>query len=576
MNKIVHISDLHIYADRRNWIKRQFWRFWYYSRRIDTRLYTESNAKKLFAHIGTLKPIHIIITGDLTTTGHEEEFKKAKKLLYKLEQEIKSNENQEPEEQELPISDKIIDSKLDQKLFTIVPGNHDVVNKDKVEGKYSKLGLFFKYFGETIPAFNPDLKNCDSLFPFKKDIGENIELIGINSAKNVSVQWAWRNAVGKIWHKQLDDLPDLLQTDKFKIVALHHHPLPIPYDDKFEGLMRLKDSKRFLHICYTNGVDLILHGHKHNPFMWESNPNVPELDPPRQICVLAAHAPTVRPPDAKISYSVMEEHKDTKGRTCLSSKNYTWKYDEGTFGKKEGPSIGRRDTLELMKEFPDLSARTVYLHKYHDEVLENNKKIWSYTQKYDYQFKEYSVHLKILDDKSLEYIKKVTITGSKQLENNPIQMLRTFIKGPTSIEYKDLELSIKSDDDKSLSFLPCVDLPQEKKIIIVFLPVIKDDKDVRKYLLKCKWPGFWAKLFEEAKDSITEHPQSEGNIAKFTIRLTIDNKTKEINTQNLNFQRLPNIGSMTDISKDVDGNVYCEWTMTNVPSDKDYTLTMEL
>ena len=63
----------------------------------------EQNAKKLFAHIGTLKPSHIIVTGDLTTTGHEDEFKKAKELLYTLEHQIKSNKNQEQGDQELSI-----------------------------------------------------------------------------------------------------------------------------------------------------------------------------------------------------------------------------------------------------------------------------------------------------------------------------------------------------------------------------------------------------------------------------------------------------------------------------------------
>jgi 3',5'-cyclic AMP phosphodiesterase CpdA len=575
MNKIVHISDLHFYADRRGWVKRKFWRLWYILRKIDTRLFTEQNATRLFTHIGTLKPSHIIVTGDLTTTGHEDEFKKAKELLYKLEREIKPNTDTEQGEQELSMQEKISDFKLNPKLFTIVPGNHDVVNKKKVKGKYSKLGLFFKYFGETIPDFNPDSDGYDSLFPFKKDIGKNIALIGINSTKNVSVHWAWRNAVGEIRHKQLDNLPDLLKTDKFKIVALHHHPLPVPYDDKFERWMTLKNSRRFLHICYTYGVNLILHGHKHDPFMWESNPRVPELDPPHQISILAAHAPTVRQPNARISYNVMEEINDTKGRICLSSKNYDWDHDEGKFIEKAGPSIGRRDTLELMEQFPDLATRTVYLHKYHDEVIENNARIWAYAQRFDYQIKEYSVNLKILEDKCLEYTKKVTLTGSKLPERNPIQMLRVYINGTTDIEYKDLELSIKPEDDNGISFLPCVDNPQAKKIIIVFLPAIEDDKDIRKYTLKCKWPGFWTKLFEDGKDSITEKPQSEGNIEKLAIRLTMDAKTEEIKPQKLKFQRSPIDGDITNIEKDPEGNSYCEWTLTDVHPNTEYTLAIE-
>lgn len=48
-----------------------------------------------------------------------------------------------------------------------------------------------------------------------------------------------------------------------KILALHHHPLPVSYDAKHQRFLTLTDTGTLLGIALSREVDLILHGHEH-------------------------------------------------------------------------------------------------------------------------------------------------------------------------------------------------------------------------------------------------------------------------------------------------------------------------
>jgi len=50
----------------------------------------------------------------------------------------------------------------------------------------------------------------------------------------------------------------------YRIAILHHHPIPIPYDDANEPLMVADNAGTFLSEVSRLGVRLILHGHKHH------------------------------------------------------------------------------------------------------------------------------------------------------------------------------------------------------------------------------------------------------------------------------------------------------------------------
>ena len=48
------------------------------------------------------------------------------------------------------------------------------------------------------------------------------------------------------------------------IAAVHHHPLPLPYDDSTEKMMAMDNAGAFLSALSQANVRLILHGHKHH------------------------------------------------------------------------------------------------------------------------------------------------------------------------------------------------------------------------------------------------------------------------------------------------------------------------
>jgi hypothetical protein len=50
-----------------------------------------------------------------------------------------------------------------------------------------------------------------------------------------------------------------------KIALVHHHPLPIPHTES-DNFLLLRKGGTFIEALMRQGVDVILHGHKHNMF----------------------------------------------------------------------------------------------------------------------------------------------------------------------------------------------------------------------------------------------------------------------------------------------------------------------
>lgn len=63
-------------------------------------------------------------------------------------------------------------------------------------------------------------------------------------------------------------VPDVVEADArgyFRLAAVHHHPLPIPYDSQHEPLLVLDNAGAFLNEVSRKRIRLVLHGHKHHP-----------------------------------------------------------------------------------------------------------------------------------------------------------------------------------------------------------------------------------------------------------------------------------------------------------------------
>jgi Icc protein len=158
--------------------------------------------------INKLSPDVVLVTGDLTENGLISEFKTAAKELRKLR----------------------------VKKIIYVSGNHD----------YRSTGyLLFKEF-----------------FPFSQvtEIDEAVMIV-LSSARPDRDD-------GEVGHRQNLWLENTLEKykDKVKIVALHHHIIPVP--DTGADQITIVDAGDVLRSLVKSKADLILCGHRHRPWRW--------------------------------------------------------------------------------------------------------------------------------------------------------------------------------------------------------------------------------------------------------------------------------------------------------------------
>ncbi len=156
-----------------------------------------------------LNPDVIVITGDLTNEGLMKEYEKCKSLL----------------------------TKFNTKKIISISGNHD----------YRNTGyLLFKKF-----------------FPFKtvNELDDDVVLVTVGTARPD------RNE-GEVGYRQNLWLERTMKKykDKIKIVAMHHHLIPIP--DTGSDQLTVVDAGDILRTVLDTQVDVVLCGHKHRPWAW--------------------------------------------------------------------------------------------------------------------------------------------------------------------------------------------------------------------------------------------------------------------------------------------------------------------
>lgn len=161
--------------------------------------------------VNKLKPDFLAITGDITLYGFENEYKKAKEYIEQF--------------------------KLKKKL--IIPGNHDA--------RYCGDKYFDKFFG-----FGNKVM----------EISDDVTVVGVDS----SVPDLDEGTVGRGKQRWLRRELQKIPKDKFKIVAIHHHLIPIPKTGRERNI--LTDSGDVLELLVQENVDLVLCGHRHTPYVW--------------------------------------------------------------------------------------------------------------------------------------------------------------------------------------------------------------------------------------------------------------------------------------------------------------------
>jgi 3',5'-cyclic AMP phosphodiesterase CpdA len=236
MFSLAHISDVHLGplpkvrpADLRGkrFIGYHSWQ--YRRRRIHRPEILDAVITDMLAH----QPDHIAITGDLINISLGAEYRLAAQWLNALGE-----------------ADRI----------TFVPGNHDAYVPFPWD---TGMGLWADYMtGDMRVPGAHGSAGLAAPFPFVRQ-RRNVALIGASSA----VPMGWRLAAGRLGTTQIGALRDILrelrQRGFFRILLIHHPPLP----GQAEERKALIDAADLTAVLQDEGAELVLHGHNHRPML---------------------------------------------------------------------------------------------------------------------------------------------------------------------------------------------------------------------------------------------------------------------------------------------------------------------
>ncbi|MBN2250763.1 MAG: metallophosphoesterase [Candidatus Altiarchaeota archaeon] len=171
--------------------------------------YVKEWGERVVRDVNSIKPEVLLVTGDLTQEGLCHEYKEAAKYLRRM--------------------------KAAHKL--VIPGNHDAKNEGYT--------IFEEMFGGRFPRYqnkNVFIQGVDSTQPDLDD--------GHIGREN--------------YHYITEELAGAKGT---KILALHHHLIPIPGTGRERQIPT--DSGDVLKLCVDLGIDYVFSGHKHHQWVWK-------------------------------------------------------------------------------------------------------------------------------------------------------------------------------------------------------------------------------------------------------------------------------------------------------------------
>jgi 3',5'-cyclic AMP phosphodiesterase CpdA len=171
--------------------------------------------------INSFSPDIVILAGDLTAEGYEEQFIKAKEYLKKIR----------------------------CKRVLVIAGNHDFKNVGYEH--------FKKYYGSTTKKMVIKKRELD-------DFSQDVKIYAVDSNKPDMGE----GEIGRYKYKHIEEFLKDSEKD-FTIFVLHHHLISIPGT----GLERndVHDAGDVLKLITDLKVNLVLSGHQHVPHAWELN-----------------------------------------------------------------------------------------------------------------------------------------------------------------------------------------------------------------------------------------------------------------------------------------------------------------
>jgi 3',5'-cyclic AMP phosphodiesterase CpdA len=174
-----------------------------------------------------------LYTGDFTAVGSEAEYSEARRAFEPLARAATG--------------------------LCAVPGNHDLYLEDTVEH-----ARFERHFGDFARSDWPE-SAVDGVFPFVRLFGEQLAVIGVNSAKPNPNPFL---STGCIPQRQLEVLAKLLDDPRLNgrwIVVMTHYGVIRPDGSPDTPTHGLENVDAFMRICTRPGV-VVVHGHIHHRF----------------------------------------------------------------------------------------------------------------------------------------------------------------------------------------------------------------------------------------------------------------------------------------------------------------------
>lgn len=258
-----------------------------------------------------------------------------------------------------------ISRKLEAKKLIATIGNHDVDSRDATKYSFENA----KSIGQAFPFLDNNIDLTAKLndfwangFTFFEDYATQILVInscfyhhGPEDAKK-----------GKIELRELEQIKDYLKansSDKIKIALLHHHPVQHARLELGESDF-VQNGHELMEILADFKYDLIIHGHKHDP--WLRN----EIVKGHTITILSSGSFSATSnhmfTNAKNYFHVLEIDKSNsqiaKGRiltwTFLRNRGWDLRYDDAGFYPQCGFG-NRKDSANLLSEIMSLVKQNV-------------------------------------------------------------------------------------------------------------------------------------------------------------------------------------------------------------------------
>ncbi len=203
---------------------------------------------------------YLFVAGDLTSLGSPHEF-------YYCQKEI------------ITIAEK---AKIPKNNIIIGLGNHDIDWKiSKLCEEYSKLdGTVFPFdlvkekyqlIAARASMHNmPEILQPNNVGPAPySGIIENDNFVSFVLNSGWFCTYNDKYPHGKLSQDQLDwfqsSAKKFKDDNRWKIVLMHHHPFNYPFPTLESDISTLEEGSKFLEIAGENGINLVLHGHRHHP-----------------------------------------------------------------------------------------------------------------------------------------------------------------------------------------------------------------------------------------------------------------------------------------------------------------------